>query len=117
MRGTTTPHIIELLRKAGAAEVHMRVCAPPIQHPCHFGVDMATKGEFIATDRTIDEIRQVIGADSLAYLTIGQLHEAVSDDAAGTGFCDACFSGEYPIPVQLQLDKFTLERPVAPRTE
>ncbi len=117
VRGTTTPHVVELLRKAGAAEVHMRVCAPPIQHPCHFGVDMATKGEFIATDRTIDEIRQVIGADSLAYLTVEQLHGAVSGNATGAGFCDACFSGQYPIPVQLQLDKFTLERPVAPQAE
>lgn len=117
VRGTTTPHIIELLRRAGAAEVHLRVCAPPIQHPCHFGVDMATKGEFIASSRTIEEVRQIIGADSLAYLTVERLHEAVSGDATGTGFCNACFSGHYPMPVQLQLDKFSLERPTAPQAE
>jgi amidophosphoribosyltransferase len=110
VRGTTTPRVIELLRRAGAAEIHMRVCAPPIENPCHFGVDMATKGEFVATDRTIDEIRQFIGADSLGYLSVEGLHEAVGGDSSGRGFCDACFTGRYPIPVQLQLDKLSLER-------
>ena len=110
VRGTTTPHVVALLRRAGAIEVHVRVCAPPIKHPCHFGVDMATKDEFIATNRTVDEIRELIDADSLAYLTIERVHEAVSGDPTGARFCDACFTGQYPIPVQLQLDKLTLER-------
>jgi len=117
VRGTTTPHVVELLRRAGATEVHLRVCAPPIQHPCHFGVDMPTKGEFIASSRSIEEVRQLIGADSLAYLTVERLHEVVSGDTTGTGFCNACFSGHYPMPVQLQLDKFSLERPTAPQAE
>jgi len=111
VRATTTPHVISLLRDAGAREIHMRVCAPPILNPCHFGVDMANKGEFIATGNTIDQIREFIGADSLAYLSVERLHNAVSMNSNGTGYCDACFTGRYPIPVQLQLDKFTLERP------
>jgi amidophosphoribosyltransferase len=110
VRGTTTPHVVALLRRAGAAEIHVRVCAPPIVNPCHFGVDMATKGEFIASDRTVEEIREIIGSDSLGYLSTEGLHEAVSGDSTGSKFCDACFTGEYPIPVQLQLGKLSLER-------
>jgi amidophosphoribosyltransferase len=110
VRGTTTPHIVRLLRGAGAIEVHVRVCAPPIVDPCHFGVDMATKGEFIASGRTVDEIREIIDADSLGYLSTEGLHQAVSGDSTGSNFCDACFTGNYPIPVQLQLGKLSLER-------
>jgi amidophosphoribosyltransferase len=110
VRGTTTPYVVSLLRKAGALEVHVRVCAPPIKNPCHFGVDMASKDEFIASNRTIDEIRGLIDADSLGYLSTEGLHEAVSGDRTGANFCDACFTGQYPIPVQLQLDKLSLER-------
>jgi amidophosphoribosyltransferase len=114
VRGTTTPHIVELLRKAGAAEIHVRVCAPPIANPCHFGVDMSTKDELIASNRTVDEICELIGADSLGYLSVEGLHEAVNGDRTGAGFCNACFTGEYPIPVQLQLDKLSLERTLPP---
>ncbi|MEE8519097.1 MAG: amidophosphoribosyltransferase [Dehalococcoidia bacterium] len=110
VRGTTTPHIVSLLRKAGASEVHVRVCAPPIRHPCHFGVDMATKDEFIATDRSVEEICELLGADTLGYLSVENLHLSINGDSSGAGFCNACFTGEYPIPVQLQLDKLSLER-------
>lgn len=110
VRGTTTPHVVSLLRRAGASEIHVRVCAPPIVNPCHFGVDMAKKGEFIATDRTTEEICDLIGADSLGYLSVEGLHQSVSDNPEGTGFCDACFTGKYPIPVQLELDKLSLEQ-------
>ena len=113
VRGTTTPRVIGLLRAAGASEVHLRVCAPPIRHRCHFGVDMAIESEFIASGRTVDGVRDAIGADSLAYLTVEQLHESISGDPSGADCCDACFTGRYPIPVQLQLDKFVLERPAA----
>ena len=89
VRGTTTPYVVSLLRKAGALEVHVRVCAPPIKNPCHFGVDMASKDEFIASNRTIDEIRGLIDADSLGYLSTEGLHEAVSGDRTGANFCDA----------------------------
>ena len=107
VRGTTTPHVVGLLRKAGAQEVHMRVCAPPIQHPCHLGVDMATRRELIAANKTVEEIRQFIGADSLGYLSVGGLLKTVG--GGDGGFCDACFTGNYPIPVQLEMDKLLLE--------
>ena len=71
---------------------------------------MATKAEFIATGRSIPEICEEIDADTLGYLSVAQLHDAVSGDRSGVGFCDACFTGKYPIPVQLQLDKLSLER-------
>ena len=109
VRGTTTPHVVGLLRKAGATEIHMRICAPPIQWPCHFGVDMATRGELIAAQKSVEEICAFIGADSLGYLSIGGLTKAVRGNGNGNGFCMACFTGQYPIPVQLELDKFALE--------
>ena len=108
VRGTTTPHVVNLLRRAGAVEVHMRVCAPPIRWPCHLGVDMATRRELIAANKSIEEICQIIGADSLGYLSIPSLMETVG--GSESGFCNACFSGNYPIPVQLELDKLVLER-------
>ena len=107
VRGTTTPHVVGLLRKSGAQEVHMRVCAPPIRHPCHLGVDMATKRELIAANKTEDEILEFIGADSLGYLSVKGLLKVVG--GAKGGFCDACFTGNYPIPVQLEMDKLALE--------
>lgn len=108
VRGTTTPKVVEMLRRAGAKEVHMRICAPPIRHPCHFGIDMATQWELIAARQTVEEIRCHIGADSLAYLTLEGLMRAV-EQPEGT-FCTACFTGRYPMPVQLQMDKLVFER-------
>ncbi len=108
VRGTTTPRVIQMLRAAGATEVHMRICAPPITHPCFFGVDMATRGELIAAGRSLDEIRRHIGADTLGYLSIDGLTKAVG--LPGDRHCFACFTGRYPIPVQLQMDKLAFER-------
>jgi amidophosphoribosyltransferase len=107
VRGTTTPHVVSLLRKAGAKEVHLRICAPPIRYPCFFGVDMATKWELIAARKTIPEIREHLGADSLGYLSVDGLIRAV--DLPKDIFCLACFTGEYPIPVQIEMDKLALE--------
>jgi amidophosphoribosyltransferase len=107
VRGTTTPHVVNLLRKAGAAEVHLRICAPPIRYPCFFGVDMATKWELIAARKTIPEIKEHLGADSLGYLSLDGLIRAV--DLPKDIFCLACFTGEYPIPVQIEMDKLALE--------
>jgi len=107
VRGTTTPSVVKLLRKAGAKEVHMRVCAPPIRYPCFFGVDMATRRELIAAQKTVPEIREFIGADSLGYLSIEGLLQAVG--LPRENFCLACFTGDYPIPVQLEMDKLALE--------
>ncbi len=109
VRGTTTPHVVNLLRKAGAKEVHMRVCAPPIQHPCYMGVDIPSRQELIAANKSVGEIRQLIDADSLGYLSVEGLMK-VAGGAKG-GFCDACFTGNYPVPVQLELTKLVLEQP------
>ncbi|MFC1932930.1 amidophosphoribosyltransferase [Chloroflexota bacterium] len=107
VRGTTTPQVIRLLRKGGAKEVHMRICAPPLRYPCFFGVDMATYRELIAAQKTIPQIRDFIGADSLGYLSIDGLIKAVG--LPKDIFCLACFTGDYPIPVQIEMDKLALE--------
>jgi amidophosphoribosyltransferase len=107
VRGTTTPKVIRLVRRAGAKEVHMRICAPPIRYPCFFGVDMATRWELIAAQKSIAEIRDFIGADSLGYLSIDGLIKAVA--LPRDTFCLACFTGDYPIPIQMEMDKLSLE--------
>ncbi|MCC7366125.1 MAG: amidophosphoribosyltransferase [Dehalococcoidia bacterium] len=106
VRGTTTPRVIGLLRKAGAAEVHMRITAPPIVSPCFFGVDMATKWELIAANKSVEEIRQHIGADSLGYLSLEGLVKATSQRE--NQLCNACFTGVYPINVQPHMDQLEL---------
>ena len=108
VRGTTTPHVVNLLRKGGAKEVHMRVCAPPIKHPCFMGVDMASRDELLAANNTLEQIREIVGADSLGYLTVEGLMKVVG--GTNGGFCDACFTGNYPVPIQLELSKFALEQ-------
>ncbi len=107
VRGTTTPQVVRMLRRAGVKEVHMRICAPPIRYPCFFGVDMATRWELIAAQKSVPEIRDFIGADSLGYLSIEGLLKAVA--LPKNIFCLACFTGDYPIPVQLEMDKLALE--------
>ncbi|MBN1376409.1 MAG: amidophosphoribosyltransferase [Dehalococcoidia bacterium] len=107
VRGTTTPRVINLLRKAGAREVHMRICAPPIRYPCFFGVDMATRWELIAAQKSVSQIRDIIGADSLGYISMEGLIEAVG--LPREELCMACFTGDYPTPVQLEMDKLQLE--------
>jgi len=113
VRGTTTPSVVKILRRAGAKEVHMRICAPPIRYPCFFGVDMATRGELIAAQKSIPEIRDFIGADSLGYLSLEGLIKAVA--LPRDTFCLACFTGDYPIPIQLEMDKLALETMQADR--
>ena len=107
VRGTTTPKVINLLRKAGVKEVHLRICSPPIRYPCFFGVDMATRWELIAAQKTIPEIKDAVGADSLGYLSVKGLIKAIG--LPENIFCLACFTGNYPIPVQLEMDKLQLE--------
>ncbi len=107
VRGTTTPRVIALLRDAGAKEVHMRICAPPIRYPCCLGVDMATSWELIAAHKEVPEIAKAIGADSLGYMTVDKLVEAVN--LPKEIFCLACFTGNYPVPVQLDMNKLSLE--------
>jgi amidophosphoribosyltransferase len=95
VRGNTTRQIVQMLRDAGASEVHMRISAPPIRHPCHYGIDMSTREEMIAHDRTEEEVARELGADSLAYLSLAGVYEAIRGTRAT--HCDACFSGEYPL--------------------
>ncbi len=103
VRGTTTPRVVSLLRKAGAKEVHMRINSPPIISPCFFGVDMATKWELIAANKSVEEIRQHIDADTLGFLSLPGLMRAIGEDEREV--CNACFTGRYPINVQLQMDR------------
>ncbi|HWX74875.1 MAG TPA: amidophosphoribosyltransferase [Solirubrobacteraceae bacterium] len=95
VRGNTTRQIVQMLRDAGAAEVHMRISAPPIKHPCHYGIDMSTHEEMIAYGRTTAEISAELGCDSLHYLSLEGVYEAVG--ATRATHCDACFTGEYPL--------------------
>ncbi len=108
VRGNTTRQIVGMLRDAGASEVHLRISAPPIRHPCHYGVDMSTREEMIAHNRTVQEIADELDADSLAYLSIDGVYEAV--DTPAEDHCDACFTGRYPLGDHEGADgKFDLE--------
>ena len=95
VRGNTTRQIVQMLRDAGASEVHMRISAPPIRNPCHYGIDMSTREEMIAHDRTEAEVAAELGADSLAYLSLAGVYEAIR--GSRSTHCDACFSGDYPL--------------------
>ncbi len=95
VRGNTTRQIVSMLRDAGAAEVHMRISAPPIRHPCHYGIDMSTSEEMVAHGRTEEEIAAELGCDSLAYLSLDGVYEAIR--GTRETHCDACFSGDYPL--------------------
>jgi amidophosphoribosyltransferase len=95
VRGNTTRQIVQMLRDAGASEIHMRITAPPIRHPCHYGIDMSTSEEMVAHGRTEAEIAAELGADSLAYLSLEGVYAAIR--GSRENHCDACFSGEYPL--------------------
>jgi amidophosphoribosyltransferase len=108
VRGNTTRQIVRMLRDAGASEVHMRVSAPPIRHPCHYGIDMSTTEEMVAHGRTEDEVATELDCDSLAYLSLGGVYEAIR--ATRDTHCDACFTGEYPLErSETANGKFALE--------
>jgi amidophosphoribosyltransferase len=95
VRGNTTRQIVGMLKDAGAKEVHLRISAPPIRHPCHYGIDMSTREEMIAHERSVEEIAEELGANSLAYLSMEGVYEAVGGSAEN--HCDACFTGSYPL--------------------
>ena len=97
VRGTTSPKIVKMLRDAGVAEVHMRISCPPTAWPCHYGIDMPTREELIASAHEIEEIRTFIGADSLAYLSLRGMLASLSGTAES--YCTACWTGEYRVPV------------------
>ncbi len=115
VRGTTTRSIVGLLRRAGAAEVHVRISAPPIVHPCFYGIDTQIETELIAASQSVEGIRDFIGADSLGFLSIPGLLRAL--DLPPAGFCFACFDGRYPEPVPYDAArrKFVLEEAPAAR--
>ena len=95
VRGNTTRQIVGMLRGAGATEIHLRISAPAIRHPCHYGIDMSTPQEMIAHERTVEEVAAELGCDSLAYLSLEGVYEAVGVERAT--HCDACFTGDYPL--------------------
>ena len=94
VRGTTSARIVSLLKNSGAKDVHVRISSPPFIPPCYFGTDIPSEDQLIATGKTVDEICKIIGADSLGYLEVDRLSEMI---CGGTGFCDACFTGNYPM--------------------
>jgi amidophosphoribosyltransferase len=114
VRGTTTRQIVSLLRRAGAREIHVRISAPPIHHPCFYGIDTSIDTELIASRMDVDAIRRFVGADSLAYLSIEGVLSAI--DLPRDRFCFACFDGRYPVPVPYDVasHKFVLEDAVVP---
>jgi amidophosphoribosyltransferase len=115
VRGTTQRNVTRMLREAGAAEVHLRVTSPPYRWPCYYGVDTGDRSELLAASLTVEEIRDYLGVDSLAYLTLDRL--VASTGAPGAGFCDACLTGNYPVPVPVSLRKGVLEGNDMPPTE
>src|SRR5438128_442463 len=95
VRGTTSRKLVAMIRQAGAREVHMRISSPPTTHPCFYGIDTPTREELIASSHSVPEIREYLGADSLAYLSVAGMYAFTAKRAS---FCDACFTGNYPIP-------------------
>ena len=101
VRGNTAGPLVQLLRQGGAAQVHVRVSSPPVQHPCFMGIDMASREQLIGASKTIAEIREIIGADSLAYLSHdGMMKVVQAEQAPPLGYCSACFTGQYPVRLE-----------------
>ena len=103
MRGTTSRKLIKMVRAAGAREVHLRISAPPTRHPCFYGIDIPTEGELIAAHHSVEEIESYLEVDSLGYLSLENAHEAMMNGRK-RGWCDACFSGRYPVAVDDEKD-------------
>jgi amidophosphoribosyltransferase len=100
-----------MMREAGAREVHLRIPSPPIRWSCFYGIDTGDRNELIAAKLDVERIRDYLNVDTLAYLDLDRLVDATG--AAGAGFCDACFTGDYPVPVPVTLRKHVLEEPPA----
>jgi len=99
VRGTTSRKIVKMLRNAGAREVHLRISAPPTTHPCYYGIDTPNRSELVASSHTLDEIAKYVTCDSIAYLSHTGMMRAVGAEADGKGYCSACFTGNYPVPL------------------
>lgn len=98
MRGTTSRKLVEMVRKAGAKEVHMRISSPPTKHSCYYGIDTPDEDQLMANKMNIEEMCKALGADSLAFVSFDGLYKAVGKPREA--HCDACFSGNYPIPIK-----------------
>lgn len=112
VRGTTSARLIKLVRDAGAREVHFRITAPPFRHPCFFGVDIPARENLLANGRSVEEMRLLIGADSLGFLSLEAVQKIARD--CHLGFCDACFSGKYPMEVPHEAEKNMFESEIEP---
>ena len=105
VRGTTCKRLISILRKAGAKEVHFRVSSPPVKFPCYFGIDTPNRSQLISSSHDVEQLREEIGADSLAFISIDGMFSALKDICADTyGYCKGCFAGEYPVSVPGELN-------------
>ena len=113
VRGTTIARIVELLREAGAREVHVRLSAPPFLYPCYFGTDIDSRDNLIAAQHSIEEIREIIGVDSIGYLSCENVHKLA--DNAKLNFCAACFTGEYPCEIPKKAAKSRFEQKLSER--
>lgn len=104
VRGTTSRRIVKMLKEAGATEVHVVISSPPIQNPCFYGIDTSTREELIASDHSVEQIRELIGADSLTFLSVEGMLEAIGRNEPGEtrGQCLACFTGKYPTEIYPQ---------------
>jgi len=109
VRGNTSKKVVKMLYSAGAREIHMRISSPPLLYPCYYGIDMATKKEFVANCRTLEDIRKYLNVDSLRYLSIEGLVKAIGEPK--DKFCFACFNNDYPVPIpeNIQFDKYFME--------
>ena len=110
VRGTTMRKLVKVLRQAGAVEVHLRIASPPVTNPCFYGIDTPVRNELIAASHTVEEIATYLRVDSLAYLSLAGLLEAAGE---GDRYCDACFSGDYPVPFALENGKDVFDRHAA----
>lgn len=113
VRGTTSKRIVSMLKEAGATEVHVLICSPPIEHPCFYGIDTSTKEELIAANYSVEEIREMIGADTLSFLSVEGMVKAIGrkEEGDSCGQCLACFTGKYPteiLPVETEKQKVTV---------
>jgi len=109
VRGTTTKIIVQMLKDASAKEIHMRISSPPVLNPCYFGIDIASKENLIAANYSIEEIKELIAADSLGFLSVASLLKTPVG-APPHSFCTGCFTGEYPMEIPQEMNKFSLEK-------
>ena len=113
VRGTTSRQIVNLLREAGAKEVHMRISSPPFMHPCYYGTDVDSRENLIACHHSVEEIADIIGADSLGYLPESELKNLIGSE----NFCSACFNGVYPTPIPDVITKDRFEGKLSERSK